>query len=63
MGSNSTAYIIACENTWPWSKCRSLAPQNIYRAKLTSKGMAVEYMDNGQLKERPCRILETRAAQ
>jgi len=63
MGSNSTAYIIACENTWRWSKCRSLAPHNIYRAKLTSKGMAVEYMDKGQLKERPYHILETRAAQ
>jgi len=63
MASNGNAYIIGCENTWRWSKCGSLKPGNIYRAKLTAKRMSVVYMDDGMMKERPFHILLERVAQ
>jgi hypothetical protein len=63
MGSDRTAYIIACENTWRWSKCQSLTPGNIFRAQVSSKEMIVMYMDEGMQKKRTYHILQEKAGQ
>jgi len=44
VASNGNAYIVACDAAWLWSKCRGLVAGGTFRAKMTSKGIAVEYL-------------------
>jgi hypothetical protein len=58
VASNGNAYIIACDAAWRWSKCRGLITGDTFQAKMTSKGLAVQYYVNGKPKEGTYSILQ-----
>jgi hypothetical protein len=58
VASNRNAYVIACDAAWRWSKCRALITGDTFRAKMASKGLAVEYYVNGKPKEATYTILQ-----
>jgi hypothetical protein len=45
VASNGNAYIVACDAAWRWSKCRGLVAGDVFSAKMTDRGLAVEYFD------------------
>ena len=64
VASNGNAYVMACDAAWRWSKCRSLVVGDVFRAKLTGKGLAVEYLDGkGKSKEATYAILQAKVIQ
>ncbi len=61
VASNQNAYIIACDAAWRWSKCRGLVTGDIFRARMTTKGIEVEYLDKkGKAKRATYIILRAR---
>lgn len=63
VASNGNAYIMACDAAWRWSKCRGLVVGDTFQAKMTSKGVAVEYLDGkGKPKEATYVILQSKAS-
>ena len=61
VASNGNAYIMACDAAWRWSKCRSLVVGDTFRAKVTAKGLAVEYFDGkGKSKEATYAVLRSK---
>jgi hypothetical protein len=60
VASNRNAYIIACDAAWRWSKCRALITGDTFRAKMSSKGLTVEYFIKGKPKEGTYSILRGR---
>lgn len=58
VASNHNAYIMACDAAWRWSKCRGLVTGDTFQAKLTSKGLAVQYYVKGKPKEATYSILQ-----
>ena len=60
IASNNSAYIIACDAAWRWSKCRGLVAGDIFNAVITSKGLQVEYFIKGKPKQATYQILQQR---
>ncbi|MHB8216875.1 MAG: hypothetical protein ACYDDS_12435 [Candidatus Sulfotelmatobacter sp.] len=60
VASNGNAYIIACDAAWRWSKCRPLIAGDTFEARMTSKGLAVEYALNGKTKESTYAVLQAK---
>lgn len=61
VASNGNAYIMACDAAWRWSKCRGLVVGDAFRAKMTGKGLAVEYLDGrGKPKEATYTVLQSK---
>lgn len=58
VASNGNAYIIACDAAWRWSKCRGLVTGDTFRAKMTQKGLAVQYFANNKPKEATYSVLQ-----
>jgi hypothetical protein len=58
VASNGNAYIMACDAAWRWSKCRGLITGDTFQAKMTSKGMVVQYYVGGKTKEGTYSILQ-----
>jgi hypothetical protein len=58
VASNGNAYIMACDAAWRWSKCRSLVTGDTFQAKMTSKGLAVQYYVKGKPKEATYSVLQ-----
>jgi hypothetical protein len=58
VASNGNAYIMACDAAWRWSKCRGLITGDTFQAKMTSKGLAVQYYVNGKPKEGTYSVLQ-----
>lgn len=58
VASNGNAYIIACDAAWRWSKCTALVTGDTFRAKMTSKGLAVEYFVKNKPKETTYAIMQ-----
>jgi hypothetical protein len=56
--TNGNAYIIACDAAWRWSKCRGLVTGDTFRAKMTQKGLAVQYFVKSKPKEATYSILQ-----
>jgi hypothetical protein len=59
--SNGTAYVIACDRAWAWSKCVPLRVGDTFRARLTAKGIAVQAINTkGKEMEPSYSILQSR---
>jgi len=60
VASDGNVYIMACDAAWRWSKCKGLLVGDTFRARMTAKGLAVEYLDNkGKSKEATYAILRS----
>jgi hypothetical protein len=60
--SDGNAYIIACDRAWRWSKCVPLRAGEIFNARQTSKGMAVQAFNaKGQESEPTYAILQSKS--
>lgn len=60
VASNGNAYIIACDAAWRWSKCRALIAGDTFEARMSSKGLTVEYYMNGKTKEATYAVLQAK---
>jgi hypothetical protein len=60
--SDGNAYIIACDRAWRWSKCVPLRAGDVFNARQTSKGMAVQAMNaKGHESEPTYAVLQSKA--
>jgi hypothetical protein len=60
--SDGNAYIIACDRAWRWSKCVPLRAGEMFNARHTSKGMAVQaFNTKGQESEPTYTVLQSKA--
>ena len=61
-GSDGNAYIIACDRAWRWSKCVPLRAGEVFTARHTSKGIAVQaFNTKGQESEPTYAVLQSKA--
>lgn len=61
VASNGNAYVMACDAAWRWSKCRGLIVGDTFRARMTDKGLAVEYFEGkGKPREATYAILQSK---
>lgn len=60
VASNGNAYIIACDAAWRWSKCRGLLVGDVFQARVGGKGLVVQYLANGKIKEGTYSILQAK---
>jgi hypothetical protein len=60
--SDGNAYIIACDRAWRWSKCVPLRAGEVFNARHTGKGMAVQaFNTKGQESEPTYTVLQSKA--
>jgi hypothetical protein len=60
--SDGNAYIIACDRAWRWSKCVPLRVGQVFNARFTEKGIAVqEFNTNGKEGEPTYSILQSKS--